>query len=31
MTTEQARVEMDKDRFEDYLANLQARREMDRD
>lgn len=31
MTTEQARYEMDAGEFEDYLANLEARREMEVD
>jgi hypothetical protein len=31
MSAEQARFEMDRDEFEDYLSSLEARREMERD
>jgi hypothetical protein len=31
MTPEQARTEMDADRFEDYLSSLGQRREMEAD
>jgi len=31
MSTEQARMEMDADRFEDYVSSLEAKREMEWD
>jgi hypothetical protein len=31
VNTEQAKWEMDADRFEDYVSSLEAKREMDRD
>jgi hypothetical protein len=31
MSIEQAKWEMDADRFEDYLSSLEAKMEMDRD
>jgi hypothetical protein len=31
MSTEQARFEMDADRFEDFVHSLEARREMEAD
>ena len=31
MTTEQAKLEFDKDELEDYVSNLEARKEMERD
>jgi hypothetical protein len=31
MNTEQLRYEMDADQFEEFLSNLESRREMERD
>lgn len=31
MSTEQARCEMDADRFEDFVSSLEAKREMEAD